>query len=62
MTTTRAASLENGIKCLVYGRSGIGKTHLCATAPTPIIVGAEGGELSLREQDVPLIQIKTLTT
>lgn len=60
MTTTRAASLENGIKCLVYGRSGIGKTRLCATAPTPIIVGAEGGELSLREQDVPLIQIKTL--
>lgn len=60
VTTTRAASLENGIKVLTYGRSGIGKTRLCATAPRPIIVGAEGGELSLRDQDVPLIRINSL--
>lgn len=60
VTTTKAASLENGIKALVYGRSGIGKTRLCATAPQPIIIGAEGGELSLRREDVPLVQIKNL--
>lgn len=60
VTTSRAASVEHGIKCLVYGRSGIGKTRLCATAPSPIIISAESGMLSLRDQDVPIIEIKEL--
>lgn len=60
VTTTDKINLENGIKALVYGKSGIGKTRLCATAPSPIIVSAEGGLLSLRDQAIPAIEIKTL--
>jgi len=60
ITTTDQINLANGIKALVYGRSGIGKTRLCATAPGPIIVSAENGLLSLRDQSVPAIEIRTL--
>ena len=60
ITTTDQINLANGIKALVYGRSGVGKTRLCATAPSPIIVSAENGLLSLRDQSVPAIEIKTL--
>ena len=60
VTTTDQINLANGIKALVYGRSGIGKTRLCATAPGPIIVSAENGLLSLSDQSVPAIEIKTL--
>jgi hypothetical protein len=60
LTDTSKATLDHGIKCLIYGRSGIGKTRLMATAPGPIIVSAEGGLLSLRQQKVPAFEIKTL--
>lgn len=60
VTTTAQASLDHGVKCLIYGRSGIGKTRICATAPQPIIISAEGGLLSLRDQQVPAIEIKSL--
>lgn len=60
ITTSRAASLANGIKALIYGRAGIGKTRICATAPVPIIISAEAGMLSLRDQDVPVIEINRL--
>lgn len=60
LTTTRAESLANGIKALVYGRAGIGKTRLCATAPGPIIISAEGGTLSLRDKDIPMFKITKL--
>lgn len=38
-----------GIKVLVYGRAGVGKTVLGATAPAPIFLSAENGLLSLRK-------------
>jgi len=58
--TAREASAGHGIKCLVYGRSGIGKTRLCATAPRPVIISAEAGMLSLRDSDVAVIEISKL--
>lgn len=57
---TRDVKTNNGIKCMVYGLAGTGKTRLCATAPNPIILSAEQGLLSLSGQDVPYVQIKTL--
>lgn len=45
------------IKALVYGAAGIGKTVLCATAPTPIIISAEAGLLSLAHKNIPAIII-----
>jgi hypothetical protein len=54
--TTIDESIEsNGLKCLVYGMLGSGKTRLAATAASQdspvLIINAEGGLLSL--QDVP---------
>lgn len=37
----------NGVKVLVYGQAGAGKTHLIRTLPHPVILSAEGGLLSL---------------
>lgn len=42
---------------MVYGLSGTGKTRLLASAPTPIIVSAEHGLLSLRQFNLPFIPI-----
>lgn len=51
---------SNGIKVLVYGRAGVGKTTLCATAPNPIIISAESGLLSIADRDIPYIEITNL--
>lgn len=59
-TTTGQASQLNGCKILVYGPAGVGKTMLCATAPEPFIISAEGGELSLRKFDIPMVKITTV--
>jgi len=48
------------INLLVYGRSGVGKTSLIATAPSPIIISTESGLLSIKEYDLPVIEIQTL--
>jgi len=45
---------DEGIKTLVYGRSGVGKTPLLATAPSPFIISGEKGLLSLRRCNPPL--------
>ena len=56
-TTTYQEGMQGGIKCLVYGRSGVGKTRLCATAPAPLIISAERGLLSLRQYDIPVLRV-----
>lgn len=50
----------NGVKVLVYGQAGTGKTRLCATVPNPIILSAEAGLLSLADEEIPVIEIKTV--
>lgn len=61
LTTARQAAIDNGIKVMVYGGAGAGKTRLCATAPDAVIISAEAGLLSLRDTDVPVIEIQTMT-
>jgi hypothetical protein len=51
----------NGVKMLVYGASGAGKTTSIATLPAPIILSAEGGLLSLAGADIPFIEISSMT-
>jgi len=51
---------SHGVKGLVYGPAGIGKTRLCATAPDPLIISAEAGLLSLADVDIPVIDVKTV--
>lgn len=50
----------NGIKCVVYGSSGVGKTVLCSTAPRPIIISAEQGLLSLASLDIPYVEVNSI--
>lgn len=58
-TTTAQAALH-GVKALVYGRAGVGKTTLCATLPTPLIISCEAGLLSLRHLEIPVATVRTL--
>lgn len=50
----------DGVKMLVYGASGVGKTVLCSTAPNPIIISAEKGLLSLSGMDIPAVEVTSL--
>lgn len=54
-TTAAQESLASGIKVLVYGGSGVGKTVLTATMPYPVLISAEAGSLSLRESNLKRI-------
>lgn len=54
-STSNVAS--GGVKVLVYGQAGAGKTTLIKTLPDPIILSAEGGLLSLQGCDIPYIEI-----
>jgi len=60
LTTTHDAARLHGVKFLVYGGAGVGKTKLCATAPDPVIISAEAGLLSLRDTNIPVIQVANL--
>jgi phage nucleotide-binding protein len=46
-----------GIDLLVYGQAGAGKTSLIATLPTPVILSAEAGLLSIQDANLPFIEI-----
>jgi phage nucleotide-binding protein len=69
-TTAESATVENGIKMLVYAPAGYGKTVLTATLPTPLLLSAESGLLSLHpnnvekifgfRKDIPVIQISSI--
>lgn len=59
MTTQQAAHLS-GVKVLVYGQAGMGKTVLVSTAPAPFLISAESGELSLRNAQIPMVKITTV--
>lgn len=47
----------DGIKLVVYGMSGAGKTSLIPTLPNPIIISAESGLLSIQGSNIPYIDI-----
>jgi len=47
----------DGVKILVYGQAGAGKTSLIPTLPSPIVLSAEGGLLSIAGANVPYIEI-----
>lgn len=68
-------AMVHGVKCLAYGKAGVGKTSLVATAPNPVLISAESGVLSLAPQNlirmygentpgicynIPVIQITTI--
>jgi energy-coupling factor transporter ATP-binding protein EcfA2 len=75
LKSSQDLAIQNGVKILVYGKAGFGKTSLVATAPTPLLISAESGLLSLREENlnrmfgednpdvtynIPVIEVTTL--
>jgi energy-coupling factor transporter ATP-binding protein EcfA2 len=58
--TTGSLSAANGVKLLVYGQAGAGKTTLVATLPSPIVLSAEGGLLSIQDANLPYIEITSM--
>lgn len=50
----------NGVKLLVYGQAGAGKTSLVKTLPKPIILSAEAGLLSIQDADLPYLEIGSI--
>lgn len=52
----------NGVKLLVYGHAGSGKTTLAATMPKPIVISAEGGLLSIQSANLPYIEVNSMAT
>lgn len=51
---------SNGVKMLCYGQAGAGKTSLIPTLPSPVVLSAEGGLLSIAGADVPYIEITNM--
>jgi hypothetical protein len=61
LTSTREEATLHGLKILVSGLAGSGKTSLCATTGgSPIIISAEAGLLSLRHVDIPVLTVSTM--
>lgn len=58
--STTQISANAGVKILVFGPAGAGKTRLCATMPNPIIISAEAGLLSLRNFNLPYIEVRNM--
>lgn len=54
---TTTMQLPHHVNALLYGASGIGKTFSAKTAPDPLILSAEGGLLSLADEDLPVIEL-----
>ena len=48
------------VRMLVYGQAGAGKTSLIPTLPSPIVLSAEGGLLSIQDADVPFIEVNSM--
>lgn len=59
LKSSKDAALH-GVKALVYGPAGAGKTVLATTAPNPVIISAEAGLLSIRHKDVPVITVTSI--
>lgn len=62
MANTKNITTEKGMKILLYGPSGTGKTELASTFPNPHFVDLDNGMLSLSGKDIKYITISNKTT
>lgn len=62
LTSSAQAAKDNGVKALVFGVAGAGKTSLAATfgdIPT-VVISCESGLLSIADADLPVIEIQSM--
>jgi hypothetical protein len=55
LTTTGQLANYSGVKCIIYGNPGSGKTPLVLTAPNSIYVAIERGQVSLQGTNHPAV-------
>jgi len=61
LTTTKQAASLHGLKMLIHGPAGSGKTTLAGTITEPaIMISAESGLLPLRDKDIDVIEVRTI--
>ncbi len=60
LKNTRDVTSNNGVKILVHGVAGAGKTTLIKTLDKPVVLSAESGLLALQDHDIPYMEIKAL--
>lgn len=60
ITTTQEQAKQNGVKMLVYGGAGAGKTYAIRTLPRPLVISAESGLLSLADVNLPVVKIASI--
>ena len=56
VTTTGALAVQNGIKCIIYGSPGSGKTPLALTASNSLYIAIERGQISLQGSNAPAVE------
>lgn len=54
-----AFAMRFGVKAIVYGRAGTGKTPIINTAPRPVIAAIEPGFGSMRNSSIPTFDAST---
>lgn len=62
LTSTAQAAKDNGVKALVFGVAGSGKTTLAATfgdIPT-VVISCESGLLSIADSNLPVIEVASM--
>lgn len=56
----KTSDIDPNFNMLLYAESGNGKTFLCSTLPEPVlIIDCEKGSLSIRDQDLDIVKVKS---
>lgn len=50
-------TVQEALKMVVYGDSGVGKTVFGSTAPKPLYISCEAGLLSIADKDIDVVEI-----
>lgn len=54
---TSTSDQNTGVRAVVYGNPGVGKTKLCGTLPDALIISSEKNLLSLKGENIPVIEV-----
>ena len=63
ITSTKQTLEQGGVKILVHGPPGAGKTRLCATTGDlehTLIISAEGGLLSIKSWEIDMVEVHSI--